>query len=173
MQMVVTGWSDAVAAHHPAIKTVARVDSVFTVVAAPRYDAFRDAIRALAASNDSVRISEIAGNHDILITGVVPAGWAYRGGAARVMFTVPLPADATRQRVTMRVPVGELIAVMRQLDAEHRLAPRSAVPGPLCRKPLGRVPTFFGKRRRQRESQREGNGSLLSRDDPSLPAGIE
>ena len=72
MQMVVTGWSDAVAARHPAIKTVKRIDSVFTVVAAPRYDAFRDAIRELAKSGDKVRISEIAGNHEIFLTGVTP-----------------------------------------------------------------------------------------------------
>ena len=96
---------------------------MFTVVAAPRYDEFRDAIRKLAASGDSARISEIAGNHDILITGVAPAGWTYRGGAARVMFTVPLATDASRIRVTMRVPVGELVGVMRQVDAE-RQAPR-------------------------------------------------
>jgi FAD/FMN-containing dehydrogenase len=119
MQMVMTGWTDAVAARHPSITTVARLDSVFTVVAAPRYDAFRDAIRELAASGDSVRISEIAGNHQIFITGVTPRHWRYDGATSgvRSVFNVPLPTDSTRQRVAMRVPVTELLGVLRQLDA--------------------------------------------------------
>jgi len=120
MQMVVTGWTSAIAARHPSITTVARLDSVFAVVAAPRYDAFRDAIRELAASGDSVRTSEIAGNHEIFITGVAPRRWRYEGGrGAREVVALPLPADESRQRVTMRVPVGELLAVMRTLDAER------------------------------------------------------
>jgi len=119
MQMVVTGWTDAVAARHPSIKTVARLDSTFTVVAAPRYDAFRDAVRELAASGDSVRISEIAGNHEILITGVAPATWSHEGTVGRVVFNVPLPSDSARKRVTMRVPVNELIAVLGRLDAQR------------------------------------------------------
>ena len=119
MQMVVTGWTDSVASHHPAIKTVARLDSVFSVVAAPRYDEFRDAIRRLAASGDSVRISEIAGNHTIFLTGVAPRQWVYADSAtgARVVFNLALPSDSTRKRVAMRVPVGELLTVLRRLDA--------------------------------------------------------
>jgi len=118
MQMVVSGWTDAIAARHPNIKTVARIDSVFTVVAAPRYDEFRDAIRDLATSGDSVRISEVAGNHEIFLTGVAPRGWAY-SGVGRDVFDVPLPTDSSRKRVSMRVPVGELLNVFRSLDAQR------------------------------------------------------
>jgi hypothetical protein len=114
----VTGWTNSVAARHPSITTVARLDSVFTVVSAPRYDAFRDAIRELAASGDSVRISEIAGNHEIFITGVAPRAWVYDGGAGvREGYALPLPTDDTRKRVTITVPVRELLNVLRQLDA--------------------------------------------------------
>jgi FAD/FMN-containing dehydrogenase len=118
MQMVVTGWTDAVAARHPAIKMVRRIDSVFTVVAAPRYDAFRDAIRELAASGETVRISEIAGNHEIFLTGVTPGGWQY-AGPGRVVFAVPLPSDSSKKRVAMRVPVNELLNVLRTLDSQQ------------------------------------------------------
>jgi hypothetical protein len=123
MQMVVTGWTDSVAARHPTIKVVQRLDSVFTVVAAPRYDEFRDAIRALAASEPGVHISEIAGNHEIFLTGVAAKGWSYtdRTTGARVVFNVPLPTDARRKRVAMRLPVAELLPVLRQLDSAREL----------------------------------------------------
>ena len=116
MQMVVTGWSDSAAAHHASVKTLARLDSVHTLVALPRYDLFRDAVRELATSNDGVRISEIAGNSTILMTGVAPAAWRYSDVAGRVLYEVPLPADPSRKRVVMRVPVGELLSVLRRVS---------------------------------------------------------
>ena len=121
ISMIVTGWSGAAAARHGAIKTVARLDSVHTLVSTPRYDAFRDVVRELAASNDGVRISEIAGNHEIFLTGVAPAQWHYGDVTGRVVYEIALPTDASRKRVSMRVPVGELLAVMRALDGERSL----------------------------------------------------
>lgn len=116
MEMVVTGWTDAVAAHHPALKAIARLDSVHTLVAAPRYDAFRDAMLELSAANDGVRISEIAGNREILLTGVTPASWTYTAPPARVTYTLPLPTDVNRKRFAMRVPVGDLLSALRGLQ---------------------------------------------------------
>jgi FAD/FMN-containing dehydrogenase len=121
MQMIVTGWTDSTTAHHAAIKPVGRVDSVHTLVAAPRYDKFRDAIRQLAVSNDRVRIEEIAGNREILLTGVAPAAWKYSGPTGRDVFEMALPTDASRKRVAIRVPVSELLAVVKRLDTEGQL----------------------------------------------------
>jgi FAD/FMN-containing dehydrogenase len=121
MPVVVTGWTDAVAAHHAAVKTVARLDSVHTLVTVPRYDEFRDAMRELAAANDGVRIAEIAGNREILLTGVAPAAWRYESVSGRVTYELPLPTDASRKRVALRVPVDDLLAVLRQLDAANGL----------------------------------------------------
>jgi FAD/FMN-containing dehydrogenase len=121
MPMIVTGWTDAAAAHHPKVKTVARLDSVHTLVSLRRYDVFRDEIRALAAANDGVRISEIAGNREIFLTGVAPAGWQYDDIGGTVTYEVPLPTDAKRKRVSMRVPVAELLSVLRKLDGENKL----------------------------------------------------
>jgi hypothetical protein len=120
MQMVATGWADSIAARHPKFTTIARLDSVHTLIASARYDEFRDAIRALAAANDGVRITEIAGNRQILLTGVAPSSWRFTGVTAAVDYALPLPTDPSRQRVVMRVPVGDLLALLRQLDAEGR-----------------------------------------------------
>lgn len=121
VQMIVTGWNDPIAAQHPAVKQVARLDSVHTLVALPRYDKFRDAIRRLAASNWGVHISEIAGNREIVLTGVAPAAWRYADFFGRAVYEIPLPTDALRKRVTVRVPVGELLGVMHRLDAQGQL----------------------------------------------------
>lgn len=121
LPVVVTGWTDAVAAHHAAVKTVARLDSVHTLVTVPRYDEFRDAMRELATANDGVRIAEIAGNREILLTGVAPAAWRYESASGRVTYELPLPTDASRKRVALRVPVDDLLAVLRQLDAANGL----------------------------------------------------
>ena len=119
--MVVTGWSAALEAAHPKLKTVAKIDSVHTLLSAPRYDEFRDELRALADSGSGVRISEIAGNREIFLTGVAPRGWTYDGVQGRVVFAVPLPTDATRERVAMRVPVSDVIDVLHGLDAGGKL----------------------------------------------------
>jgi hypothetical protein len=37
------------------------------------------------------------------------------------VYEIALPTDASRKRVSMRVPVGELLAVMRALDGERSL----------------------------------------------------
>jgi hypothetical protein len=97
------------------------VDSVHTLVAAPRYDKFRDAIRQLAASNDRVRIEEIAGNREIFLTGVGPVAWQYSGPTGRDVFEIALPTDVSRKRVAIRVPVSELLAVVKRLDTEGQL----------------------------------------------------
>jgi len=121
MQMIVTGWTDSAAARNAGIRPLGRVDSVHTLVAAPRHDKLRDAIRQLAASNDRVRIEEIAGNREIFLTGVAPAAWEYGKAAGRVVYELRLPTDASRKRVAMRVPVSELLAVVKRLDTEHQL----------------------------------------------------
>jgi FAD/FMN-containing dehydrogenase len=114
MQMVVTGWSDTVASHHPAMKTMTRLDDVHTLVSSPRYDEFRDVLLALSKSDKEVRLTEIAGNKEILLTGVVPATWSSRG-PGRVLYTVPLPTDARRKRYALRVPIEDLLVALREL----------------------------------------------------------
>ncbi len=121
IQMVVTGWTDAIGVRHPKLARLEEVDSLHTLVAVPRYDEFRDAMRDLAVSGAPVTIKAIAGNDDIFLTGVAPRGWAYGGSPARPVYALPLAADPSRKRVAMRVPVRHLLPTLRALAAEGRL----------------------------------------------------
>lgn len=92
------------------------------LVSLPRYDEFRDVIRALAhRTGEETRIDEISGNDVIFLTGVAPAGWVYQGTDGEVNYTLPLPTDPTRIRVTMTVPVVRLLALVRALDGAGAL----------------------------------------------------
>lgn len=122
IQMIVSGWNDATAAQHPTVLKVARLDSVHTLVSVPRSDKFRDAMRQLSVSTDGVRISEIAGNREILLTGVAPMAWHYADFFGSVDYEIPLPTDPSRKRLTVRVPVSELPGVLHRLDAGGQMA---------------------------------------------------
>jgi len=121
IQMVVAGWTNSIAARHPKAVRVSSVDSVHTLVAVPRYDEFRDAVRNLAADSEPVTVTEIAGNDDIFLTGVAPREWRYQGSPAQPIYAVPLAADPSRKRVALRVPVRYLLPTLKTLAAEGRL----------------------------------------------------
>jgi FAD/FMN-containing dehydrogenase len=120
MQLVATGWTDSLASAFPSVLKRAQLDSQHTLLAAPRYDAFRDLTLGLS-TNDSVHLTEIAGNDDILLTGVAPAAWTSPVVGGQVVYALPLPTDSTRQRVAMRVRVPDLLGVLRALREDHGL----------------------------------------------------
>ncbi|HZE76485.1 MAG TPA: FAD-binding oxidoreductase [Gemmatimonadales bacterium] len=122
MQLVVTGWSDTMAGREPGLLALARLDSLHTLVAGPRYDGFRDLLRDLARARGSLRITEIAGNDEIFVSGLAPATWAYAGSTGAVEYALPLPTDPSRKRVALRLPVRGLLPALGRLDAEGRLA---------------------------------------------------
>ncbi|MGH7586047.1 MAG: FAD-binding oxidoreductase [Gemmatimonadales bacterium] len=121
VRMVVRGWNDGVAAADTVLEPVGRPDSAHTLVAAPRYDAFRDAMRGLARDPRGVEIVEIAGNDEIFLTGTAPTGWKWAGRQGSVPYTLPLPTDSTRIRVTMRLPVSRLLPTLAELDRAGQL----------------------------------------------------
>jgi FAD/FMN-containing dehydrogenase len=121
MQMVMTRWSDSLTTVRPAPAVVARLDGVHTLISTPRYDGFRDAMLGFASSAAPPRISEIAGNDDILLTGVAPADWSWHGDHGRVLYALTLPSDAGRKRITMQVHVAELLPVLATIRSEQRV----------------------------------------------------
>ncbi|MEO6526244.1 MAG: FAD-binding oxidoreductase [Gemmatimonadaceae bacterium] len=121
MQLVATGWSDSLAAAYPVVQLRARLDSQHVLLAAPRYDLFRDLLLRFAGTGASVHLTEIAGNDDILLTGIAPAAWRSPTPSAQVVYSLPLPSDAARHRVAMRVRVPDLLAALGVLQAERGL----------------------------------------------------
>jgi FAD/FMN-containing dehydrogenase len=121
MQLVATGWSDSLSAAYPSVQLRARLDSQHVLLAAPRYDLFRDLLLSLASTGAPVRLTEIAGNDDILLTGIAPTKWSSPTPAAQVVYSLPLPGDDTHHRVAMRVRVPDLLAALAALKAERGL----------------------------------------------------
>ena len=112
MQMVVADWNAAAGA--AGLKKLEQLDARHALVATPRYDAFRDAMLRLARGGTPVELEEIAGNREILLSGVAPRSWRYAGSRGAVEYALPLPSDASRKRVALRVPTTELIALLRE-----------------------------------------------------------
>ena len=114
LQMVVTNWSGAAAVGDARLKILEKLDDTRALAATPRYDGFRDAMLDFARAGVPIELQEIAGNRDILVTGVAPRAWRYTGSRGTVLYALPLPTDDTRKRVAMRVPTKDLIALLRE-----------------------------------------------------------
>jgi hypothetical protein len=121
MKFVVGGWPDSLTRIDTAFRTLARLDSVNSLVSTPRYDGFRDAMARLAAAHTGARVKEIAGNGQIFVTGVAPADWTYHGSDAQVPYALLLPSDKTHKRVAIIIPARNLLDVLGELKEEGRL----------------------------------------------------
>jgi FAD/FMN-containing dehydrogenase len=113
MQMVVAHAVGAAPAD-ARLKVLEPLGAGRVLAATPRYDGFRDAMLSLARSGSALELEEIAGNREILLTGVAPRNWRYAGTRGHVVYTLPMPADRERKRVTVRVPTTQLLALLRE-----------------------------------------------------------
>ena len=113
MQMVLANTNGAAPADSR-LKVIEQLGSVRALASTPRYDGFRDVMLSLARSGSPLELEEVAGNQEILITGIAPRDWRYAGTRGRVVYTLPMPADPDRKRVTVRVPTEQLIALLRE-----------------------------------------------------------
>jgi hypothetical protein len=86
-----------------------------------RYDPFWQLMRDAAARGDTVPIVEIAGNDDVVVTGVAPRDWRYVGPEAEFLYALPLPTDPQRIRPVLKVRTRELLPFLRRVQAERRL----------------------------------------------------
>ncbi len=83
-----------------------------------RYDKFNAAAVAIAKSGGNFK--EIAGNNSaILLTILVPVAGKNDFYGAQPVFTQPVAADPSMQRVALAIPVPQLSALLLQLDAAH------------------------------------------------------
>lgn len=121
IQVVATGPVDSIVAAEPRIRLVEHLGPGRALLSLPRWDGFRDVVRDLGVAGAPLVIEEIAGNDEMFVTGVAPAGWRYTGTDAVPAWVMALPADPGHNRVTLRVPVGRLLPLMRGLVAEGRV----------------------------------------------------
>jgi hypothetical protein len=100
------------------LRVVERLDARHMLAASPRYDGFRDVVLDMARSGSRVRLLEVAGNREIVLTGVAPRDWRYTGTHGQMTHALPVPTDSSRKRVTFRAPTADLVALAREaLDA--------------------------------------------------------
>ena len=103
------------APEHPKVQRLKQVGPNAFLVKMPRYQEFTEVAGELAGAG--AKFVEIAGNDEIALTAIAPAGWKYGLAEGSVMFAAPLPTDGNRQRVAIRTEVGSLHKVLRELAA--------------------------------------------------------
>lgn len=113
MQMVLANAGGAAPADSR-LKVIEPLGAGRALAATPRYDGFRDVMLSLARSGSPLELEEVAGNREILLTGIAPRDWRYAGTRGRVVYALPMPAGHDRKRVTVRVPTAQLIALLRE-----------------------------------------------------------
>jgi hypothetical protein len=115
--VVAVGWSaplDTPSAGNAHFAKVRDLDRGYTLLAVPRYDAYRDALLALSAHADSVRIAEISGSEVVTVAGTAPATWRTPPRTS-VIVAYRQPDDSTRTRMLLRVQARDLLDVLRGL----------------------------------------------------------
>jgi FAD/FMN-containing dehydrogenase len=91
------------------------------LVTVERYDPFWQVMRDAARRGESAPLVEIAGNDDIVVTGVAPRDWRYVGPDAEFLYALPLPTDAQRIRPVLKVRTRDLLPFLRRVEAEGRM----------------------------------------------------
>jgi hypothetical protein len=120
--VVADGVPEDLLARADQVRMVARLGDGGTVLGLPRYDAFRDAAGKLAAAGAHFRA--LAGNHEILMTCVVPKSWTLALSSGQVVLSQPILTNPALKRVGVLVQVPALHEVLgefarRQMPVEH------------------------------------------------------
>lgn len=105
-----------VAQREPRVHVVQQVDANSLVIAAPRYDEFRQVVTRLAQRG--TRFIEIAGNREILLTALAPRAWEYRLDEGQFLFSLPVLTQSDAKRIAVRALVQHLGAVLAGLEAQ-------------------------------------------------------
>jgi hypothetical protein len=85
------------------------------IVTIPRYEAFTARVSKMIAQN--VRFVDIAGNDEILVTVIAPAGWSAPDASGPVVLDERLLTDVAMRRVGLKLPVASLHAVLSKLQS--------------------------------------------------------
>jgi hypothetical protein len=100
----------------PQVKLVRQVADGTAIISVPHYQGFTDTVPVLA--RDGVDLLEVAGNDEILMTIVAPAGWNYDLGAGKPLFTMQLLNGSEFKRVAIQAPIRSLGSMLREIDSK-------------------------------------------------------
>lgn len=100
------------------MKVLTRVSDGRALIAAPRYEPFREIAQKLAARG--VAFDEISGNDEIMLTVIAPKGWTFDLEAGESLFESKVVSDPSIKRVGIRAKVQDLSQVLNAL-APHGL----------------------------------------------------
>jgi FAD/FMN-containing dehydrogenase len=92
------------------------------LVTIQRYDPFGALLLDAAGRGETVPLVEIAGNDDIVVTGLAPAGWRYVGPDAEFLYAIPIATDPGRIRPVLKVRTRDLLPFLRRAQADGRFA---------------------------------------------------
>jgi hypothetical protein len=111
-------WAEGVSAEVLRDESQARIvkpiDDNAAIVSLPRYEAFTLLVPEL--TEQGMRMIEIAGNDEILITVIAPQSWEYDLDDGQFLFAMPILTEPDRRRVAVQVPVNALHRVLSDLD---------------------------------------------------------
>jgi FAD/FMN-containing dehydrogenase len=99
------------------LKVAARLDRGYTLLTAPRYNPYREALVALSDRVGEVRLVELSGCEVAAFSGTAPRGWVAPPRTTAVV-AYAVPTDPTRVRVLLRAPVRDLLEALDRLRKE-------------------------------------------------------
>lgn len=114
VMFVARGTVPALLAAEPDVRAVRTLPDGSLLLAAPRYRAFTELLKRLAARG--VEIVEIAGNRRILMSAVAPDGAAPGIAGAEQLFVLPVAARPGFSRIGYDVDVARLSAILVAFD---------------------------------------------------------
>jgi FAD/FMN-containing dehydrogenase len=106
--------NEAAASEHETKMVVIERFSDSSLVSLPRYDEFGSQVDRLV--RQGVRFREIAGNHEIVLTAIVPLNWQPDLPVGKLILSQPVLSDADRKRVGLAVSVPALHTVLPALE---------------------------------------------------------
>jgi hypothetical protein len=104
-----------VLAKEPRIKPIRTLGAQWQLVQAPRYKAFTEILQGLL--DQGIGLAEIAGNHDILITVIVPDAAKLDIKGTTELFSLELDARPGFRRAGLKARIDQLVDVNRDLKA--------------------------------------------------------
>jgi hypothetical protein len=117
IMLVVRGLTDVDLAAEPRLRLVKDLGGGARLVIVPRYQVFSDI--AVDLGRKDLVIAEVAGNRDILMTAILPAGPAPAVAGVSELFAMPLSAKPGWRRAGFAVKVDALTDVVRAFDRAH------------------------------------------------------